>query len=33
MAEGEDETMVSEIVDELCAVIAEAARQPASAAE
>jgi phosphoglucosamine mutase len=33
MAEGEDESMVSEIVDELCAVIAEAARQPASAAE
>jgi phosphoglucosamine mutase len=33
MAEGEDETMVSEIVDELCAVIAEAACQPASAAE
>jgi phosphoglucosamine mutase len=33
MAEGEDEAMVSEIVDELCAVIAEAARQPAAAAE
>jgi phosphoglucosamine mutase len=33
MAEGEDEAMVAEIVDELCAVIADAARQPASAAE
>jgi phosphoglucosamine mutase len=33
MAEGEDETMVSEVVDSLCAVIAAAARQPASAAE
>ena len=33
MAEGEDEAMVTEIVDELCGVIAEAARQPASAAE
>jgi phosphoglucosamine mutase len=33
MAEGEDAAMVSEIVDELCAVIAEAARQPATAAE
>ncbi len=33
MAEGEDEAMVTEIVDELCAVIAEAARRPASAAD
>ncbi len=33
MAEGEDEAMVVEIVDELCAVIAAAARQSASAAE
>ena len=27
MAEGEDEAMVSEVVDSLCAVIADAARQ------
>jgi phosphoglucosamine mutase len=33
MAEGEDEAMVSEVVDTLCAVIAKAARQPAPAAE
>ena len=33
MAEGEDATMVSEIVDSLCAVIAAAARQPVPAAE
>ena len=33
MAEGEDATMVSEVVDALCAVIATAARQPVPAAE
>jgi phosphoglucosamine mutase len=33
MAEGEDEAMVAEVVDSLCAVIAEASRQPATAAE
>jgi phosphoglucosamine mutase len=33
MAEGEDESLVSDIVDQLCAVIAAAARQHASAAE
>jgi phosphoglucosamine mutase len=33
MAEGEDETLVSEVVDSLCAIIADAARQPAEAAE
>jgi phosphoglucosamine mutase len=33
MAEGEDETIVSEVVDGLCAVIADAARRPAEAAE
>jgi phosphoglucosamine mutase len=33
MAEGEDEAMVSEIVDQLCAVIADAARLHATAAE
>ena len=33
MAEGEDEALVLEVVDGLCAVIAEAARQPAAAAE
>ena len=31
MAEGEDEAMVSEVVDSLCSVIAAAARQPAGA--
>jgi phosphoglucosamine mutase len=33
MAEGEDEAVVLEVVDSLCAIIADAARQPASAAE
>jgi phosphoglucosamine mutase len=33
MAEGEDEAMVSEVVDALCTVIADAARQPTSAAD
>ena len=33
MAEGEDETLVLEVVDSLCAVIAEAVRAPAQAAE
>jgi phosphoglucosamine mutase len=33
MAEGEDEALVSEVVDSLCAVIADAARQHAAAAD
>jgi phosphoglucosamine mutase len=33
MAEGEDETLVSDVVDSLCAVIAAAARQPLPAVE
>ena len=33
MAEGEDEAMVSEVVDSLCAVIADAVRQPVPVAE
>lgn len=33
MAEGEDEALVLDVVDGLCATIAEAARQPAAAAE
>jgi phosphoglucosamine mutase len=33
MAEGEDEAVVLEVVDQLCAVIADAARQSATAAE
>jgi phosphoglucosamine mutase len=33
MAEGEDATMVAEVVDSLCAVIAAAARQPVAVAE
>ena len=33
MAEGEDEALVLEVVDSLCATIAEAARRPAAAAE
>jgi phosphoglucosamine mutase len=33
MAEGEDEALVTEVVDSLCAVIAAAARRPANAAE
>ncbi len=33
MAEGEDENLVLDVVDGLCAIIAEAARVPASAAE
>ena len=33
MAEGEDEAVVLDVVDSLCAIIADAARQPASAAE
>jgi phosphoglucosamine mutase len=33
MAEGENEAMVSEVVDQLCAVIADAVRQPVPAAD
>ena len=33
MAEGEDEAAVSAVVDQLCAIIADAVRRPAEAAE